>query len=420
MAKKSKKPTLNDKLKMAATPKIRNTGVEVKDVDIKLNDSLAQGGFRSLDCNNENIGLAQVLEPTTDLQIANKKYVDDNSGGGTGDVIGPSTSTDSTIAVFDGVSGKVIKEATGPISANNQQIKNGVPGVDPTDFATGSQLGGGSLVKISADYFDSTTNAYIRKRPLGQYVPLNLVTVLFNDAPTFPYTAISSYNVGLQSLVEIADVSPFRVGSVLFINDGSYYAGVYLMGEIIETGTTGIVIDRQFNATQSGNISVQSTFSWDLDIVNNCSIQTGILLLDSPQSYSSATNLTPGITSLDLDDPVQLPSTNYFVVNSVSGAYTGMFPNTGTSGNSIVVRRGFSGTDTGTIQTAQFYPFIVPSIGGLFSVNSSASVQPDADSSINWAILLDTGSGFNIVPKSQFTTSMYANNATRISSQEPI
>jgi hypothetical protein len=76
--------------------------------------------------------------------IVSPSYAESSGGGGDGDVVGPNSSTDSTIAVFSGATGKIIKEPTGPLLANNQQIKNGAPGTDPNDFVTVSQISAGS------------------------------------------------------------------------------------------------------------------------------------------------------------------------------------------------------------------------------------------------------------------------------------
>ena len=56
-----------------------------------------------------------VPTPTTDLQTATKKYVDDNSGAG--DVVGPASAVDENITVFDSTTGKLIKDSGTNISA---------------------------------------------------------------------------------------------------------------------------------------------------------------------------------------------------------------------------------------------------------------------------------------------------------------
>ena len=58
-----------------------------------------------------NVGshkITSLTNPTTNQGAATKKYVDDNAG--TGDVVGPGSVTDGHLAVFDGVTGKLIKD----------------------------------------------------------------------------------------------------------------------------------------------------------------------------------------------------------------------------------------------------------------------------------------------------------------------
>lgn len=50
-----------------------------------------------------------VFTPTLDYHPSTKKYVDDNAGGG-GDVTGPASSTDNSVALFSGTTGKILKE----------------------------------------------------------------------------------------------------------------------------------------------------------------------------------------------------------------------------------------------------------------------------------------------------------------------
>jgi len=60
----------------------------------------------------KNGKIIQPIEtPTLDTDIANKKYVDDNIGGGSGDVVGPASATNNAVVTFDGVTGKLCKDS---------------------------------------------------------------------------------------------------------------------------------------------------------------------------------------------------------------------------------------------------------------------------------------------------------------------
>jgi hypothetical protein len=63
-----------------------------------------------------------VPAPTTDLEAATKKYVDDNAGGGSGDVDGPASATDNAIARFDSTTGKLIQDSKVTISDSGNVV----------------------------------------------------------------------------------------------------------------------------------------------------------------------------------------------------------------------------------------------------------------------------------------------------------
>ena len=68
---------------------IQQATKNVKDLPIKLNDDTVPGGFPSLDCNDQNIGVAQTPTPdgNTALQVANVQYVLDNTGGNATEIV---------------------------------------------------------------------------------------------------------------------------------------------------------------------------------------------------------------------------------------------------------------------------------------------------------------------------------------------
>jgi hypothetical protein len=49
----------------------------------------------------------------------------DSSGGGTGDVVGPASSTDNAVAVFDGTTGKLIQNSTITVDGNSFSVSSG-------------------------------------------------------------------------------------------------------------------------------------------------------------------------------------------------------------------------------------------------------------------------------------------------------
>ncbi len=69
--------------------------------------------------------------PVNDEDIVNKKYVDDNIGGGSGDVTGPASSTDNAAARFDGTTGKVIQNSTVILNDSGQVLADQTGFTDP-------------------------------------------------------------------------------------------------------------------------------------------------------------------------------------------------------------------------------------------------------------------------------------------------
>ena len=69
-------------------------------------------GSTWIDINNDNTYLA------TDVTVgaANWEQTNGAGGGGSGDVVGPASATDDALAVFDGTTGKLIKNSTGTIA----------------------------------------------------------------------------------------------------------------------------------------------------------------------------------------------------------------------------------------------------------------------------------------------------------------
>lgn len=137
--------------------------------------------------------LENIPTPINDGDAANKKYVDDNSGGGSGDVIGPVSATDNSIVRFDGTTGKQIQEAAYLTIPDGQaQITAG----SGHDFVLSSglniQLNASDVVDISGN--NLATNAII-ERTSGSGVTID--GVLIKDG-----------------LVDGKDVSTLGVGDV--------------------------------------------------------------------------------------------------------------------------------------------------------------------------------------------------------------
>jgi hypothetical protein len=75
------------------------------------------------------------LVPSADAHAISKKYFDDNAAASSGDVTGDTTSVDNTIVVFDGTTGKAIKNGTGVVLSQTSDFSE----VGNISFATATK-----------------------------------------------------------------------------------------------------------------------------------------------------------------------------------------------------------------------------------------------------------------------------------------
>ncbi len=99
--------------------------------------------------------------PSDDKDIVTKKYVDDNIGGGSGDVVGPASSTDNTVPVFDGTSGKLLKNSY--ITATNVGSNTTLStyAIETASLSVVDSMGITSVGSIETDDTVSATNGVL-------------------------------------------------------------------------------------------------------------------------------------------------------------------------------------------------------------------------------------------------------------------
>lgn len=113
------------------------------------------------------------------------------SGGGTGDVVGPGSSTDNAVVRFDGTTGKLIQNSVAILS--DAGILTGLTGLTVTGPTT---LNGAQIVKLTSP------GAYPYTVLVTDYIVLvdtsSARTIRLPDAPTAPQVFVIKDNVGLQ------------------------------------------------------------------------------------------------------------------------------------------------------------------------------------------------------------------------------
>jgi len=92
--------------------------------------------------------------PSDDKDIVTKKYVDDSAGGG-GDVTGPASSVDNSIARLDGVTGKVIQSTPHLTLSDDNKFESStgtnIELLSVADIEISSGVGAAQSVNITAD-----------------------------------------------------------------------------------------------------------------------------------------------------------------------------------------------------------------------------------------------------------------------------
>lgn len=97
---------------------------------------------------NKIINLA---DPTGDQDAATKAYVDANTGGGSGDVVGPGSATDNAIVRYDSTTGKLIQDSSVTIADNGFMYTNASINIDGAALLTDTIVESTSAAGITID-----------------------------------------------------------------------------------------------------------------------------------------------------------------------------------------------------------------------------------------------------------------------------
>lgn len=309
---------MNNKLKtfIAAQP-----SKNVKDVPIKLNDDNAPGGFPSLDCNDTDIGAFE------------------------------STNSTLTTPTVEGV-----------LTMTGNQIKGGAEGSDPTDFATVSQIGGGGITTYYGQGNDVGTTNYtpLIVGTVGNKYPFDSSQA--TSGTSYNFTGISFFSA-TESLIEIANVSPFNIGQIIDLTSTfSYASQMYVVKSIEISGTTGLVVELVFVSDPgAGTLTVLDTFSsfqtnngtLENTFVGGSEWKLGTGLLGALNDFGSITNLITDAIMHNITVPDPTISA-FFIRITQSTSTNGIFRALKTAANTYALGIPFAGTDSGK------WEFVVP------------------------------------------------------------
>ena len=151
-------------------------------------------------------------------------------GGGSGDVVGPASSTDNSLALFDGTTGKLIKDSNetavtgdwdlnivGSAGDGYRELTNRYVSSDTTKEAFSRigvyDVGLGPTFEISggvkADGGDKAANVY----SFAYLQPTHHITALSLNANNFTYDDARFYNAGLVYIMDFDGSSKFYISS---------------------------------------------------------------------------------------------------------------------------------------------------------------------------------------------------------------
>lgn len=207
------------------------------------------------------------------------------SGSGTGDVVGPSSSTDGRMALFDGATGKLLKEGAAPFSGSYDDLTDkptlgSAAATDATDYATAAQGAAADTAVQPSDLADVATS--------GNYDDLSNKPTLGTMAAETASDYTKTSGLGGAALLDVGttagtvaagDDSRFNGNAKLAVEDQSLTGGARVTSKSLGTVSSGTLTpdpgDRPLQHYTNGGAHTlapgSNTGSYLLDITNNSS-----------------------------------------------------------------------------------------------------------------------------------------------------
>lgn len=270
--------------------------------------------------------------PSNDKDIVTKKYVDDSAGGG-GDVTGPASSVDNSIARLDGVTGKVIQSTPHlTLSDDNKfesSIGTNIELLSVADIEISSGAGTAQSVNITAD-IDGVVS--IKND--------NLVTNEISERTASSGVTIEGIRIKPEQIYSASDLSVFAYDELSLTGDAQVdiYAGI---GDINLATATGD-IELQANAdvvvisdnlktnivgerTSGSGVTIDGTLIKDGLVDGRDPSVDGTrldIITDANYKNSNTTKAQVGLSNVDNTSDASLTNTIISTIYPVGSLYT--------------------------------------------------------------------------------------------------
>lgn len=219
-------------------------------------------------------------------------------GGATADAVeGPATATDSAIALFDGATGKLIKDSAvlltslaplaSPALTGSPTAPTPAAGDSDTSVATTAFVQDEFAARVAAgSYFSAHNNGVAQSIPSGAFTQLNFSTEAYDVGSDFAanaWTPPAGRLVTMKGAVAIATVAAAANYTVaIFKNGAEYKRGTMYTSNQVGTQVVTVVCDDVPNGTdvyslrvyQSTGAAQNTNGGANLTYFQGCSVQT--------------------------------------------------------------------------------------------------------------------------------------------------
>ncbi len=329
--------------------------------------ALANGGTGATTASNARVNLLPSYTGNGSKVLALNAGATDvewtAAGSGAGNVVGPASATDGAVALFDGTTGKLLKNGvvlgTAATVADNTLVH--LAGIETITGAktfsstiTGSISGSaatlatGRTVAITGDLaytsgsFDGSGNV----TGTGTLATVNSNTGSFGSTTSVPVITVNGK--GLITAVSTATVSslPSQTGN----------AGKYLTTDGTDASWGTVASGNAYTRTEFTATASQTTFSVTYTVGLIAVYVNGVLLNGADYTASNGTSVVLSVACSSGDIVEFIAFSSFSVastVSSLSGGTTGLTPSSATTGNvtlggTLAVANGGTGVTTST------------------------------------------------------------------------